>query len=99
MDDSSNRRLIGMLQASPEQLRAIDHILAGEKFAASNRPLCGPLLLNMSKAAQLAGISRTSVWRLVKAGRLPRVEVLPGSFRVRRADVERLAGVSGEEVE
>ena len=92
MDDSSNRRLIGMLQASTDQLRAIDHILAGDSVAQSNRPLCGPLLLNMSEAARFVGISRTSLWRLVKAGRLPRIEVLPGSYRVRREDVETLAG-------
>ena len=51
----------------------------------------GPLLMMMGDAAKLLGVSRATVWRLIKAGRLDRVEILPGTFRVRRTDVEGLA--------
>ena len=49
------------------------------------------LLLMVRDAAELLGVHRTTIWRLVKAGRLETVELL-GSLRVRRADVEALAG-------
>lgn len=86
----SNGRLLRFLQATPEQQAAIDRVLAGELPAATARPL-GPLLLGMSKAAALLGVSRATLWRMIRAGKLARVEVLAGSFRVRRADVEAIA--------
>jgi len=52
--------------------------------------------LGMGAGAKLLGVSRATFWRMIKAGRLTKVEVLPDSFRVRRADVEALAG--GKEV-
>jgi len=39
----------------------------------------------------LLGVSRATFWRIVSAGRIERVELYPSSYRVRRADVERLA--------
>jgi hypothetical protein len=35
--------------------------------------------------------SRTTIWRLVGQGRLQKVEVLPGSFWLRRTDLEAIA--------
>ncbi len=35
--------------------------------------------------------SRATLWRMVKAGGLLKIEVLPGSFRLRRADLESVA--------
>ena len=88
---SSNERLVRILQASPEQQAAIDRVLAGQ--AEAPRPASsGPLLLSMRQAAKMIGVSRVTFWRMMKAGKLERVEILPGSFRVRRADVEALAG-------
>jgi len=86
-----NERLLKILQATPEQQAAIDRVLAGELPAAMARPV-GPLLLGMSNAAALLGVSRATLWRMIRAGKLARVEVLAGSFRVRRADVEAIAG-------
>jgi excisionase family DNA binding protein len=40
-------------------------------------------------AAELLGVHRATIWRLMRAGRLEEVELL-GSVRVRRADVEAL---------
>ena len=47
----------------------------------------GPLLLSMGEAAALLHVSRATLWRTIKAGRLPKVELYPGAFRLRRSDI------------
>lgn len=93
----SNARLLKILQATPEQAKAIDRILAGQNVPAPDRPATtGPLLLTVTQAARLLGVSRHSVWRMARAGRFEKVEFLPGSFRVRRADIEMIAASRGK---
>jgi len=87
---NTNDRLLRFLQATPEQQEIIDEILDGRSPAKPDQP-AGPLLMGMGEAARFLGISRTVCWRLRKNGRLPVVEILPGSFRVRRADLEAIA--------
>ena len=84
------KRLLKIIAASAEQLAAIDGILDG-KTAAPPEPPKGPLLMMIKDAAALLGVHRTTIWRLMEAGRLEPVELL-GGLRVRRADVEGLAG-------
>ena len=95
---NGNERLLRFLQATPEQQAAIDRILEG-KMEQAPTPPTGPLLLGMGAGANLLGVSRATFWRIIKAGRLNKVEVLPGSFRVRRADVEGLAGGRAQKME
>ena len=83
-------RFLKLLTASAERVAAIDLILEG-KVAVAPPPATGPLLLGMGAGAKLLGVSRATFWRMINAGRLTKVEVLPGSFRVRRADVEGIA--------
>ena len=85
----ADERMLRLLQASPEQRAAIDRILQGRLEVSRPAPI-GPLLLMMGDAAKLLGVSRATVWRLVKMGRLEPVEILPGTFRVRREDVQAL---------
>ena len=87
---SSNERLMRILQASPEQLTAIDRVLSGTTEPAQPERR-GPFLLKMGTAATLLGVSRPTLWRMLQAGRLARVEVLPSTYRVRREEVEALA--------
>lgn len=89
-----NERLLKFLQATPEQQEAIDRILNGQPEPA--KPASGPLLIGMSATAALLGVSRATLWRMIKARKLVPVEVLPGSARLRRADVEAL--VAGKAV-
>ena len=91
---NQNERLLKFLQAPPEAQEAIDRILEG-RIPAKAEAATGPLLCGMSPAAKYLGVSRATLWRMIKAGRLGRIEVLPNSFRVRRAELEALASGEG----
>jgi predicted DNA-binding transcriptional regulator AlpA len=47
--------------------------------------------MGMTASAQLLGVSRATLWRMIKGGLLQKIEVLPGSFRLRLADLEAIA--------
>jgi excisionase family DNA binding protein len=49
-----------------------------------------PLLYSMSQAARVLGVSRTTLWRLVQGGRLPKVQLRDNTYRIRSADLYRL---------
>ena len=87
---NTNERLLRFLHATPEQQELIDQILEGE-IPSKLDSLTGPLLLAMGEGAIFIGVGRSTLWRMIKAGRLSKVEILPGSFRVRRADLEAIA--------
>ena len=95
---NQNERLLKFLQATPEQQAAIDRILEG-KVEAPAAPANGPLLMGMGAGAHFLGVSRATVWRMIQAGRLEKVEVLPGSFRLRRADLEAIGTGRGAKKE
>ena len=76
--------LIGkLLAASPAELKRVAAVFTGE----------GPTdpgdrrLLSIAQTARALNVSRTTVWRLLRAGRLPTVELHPGSRRVPSAAV------------
>jgi len=87
------KRLLRMLTANSDQLARIDRILEGKPEPGAEPPK-GPLLMMIKDAAELLGVHRATIWRLMKAGRLEEVELL-GGVRVRRADVEALAAGTG----
>lgn len=49
------------------------------------------LLMTMIAAAKLLGVSRVTMWRIVKEGVLRPVEITPRVFRIRREDLQELA--------
>jgi excisionase family DNA binding protein len=51
----------------------------------------GPLLLGMGAAAKRLGVSRATFWRMLQTGRIQKVELFTGSYRVRREDLTKLA--------
>ena len=87
---NDNERLMRFLQATPAQIEQIEKVLDGDVSSTAIRPN-GPLLMGMGAGAGLLGVSRATMWRMIRAGKLEKVEVLPGSFRVRRADLEAIA--------
>ena len=60
--------------------------------ASSGETSSGPLLYTPKQAVELLSVSRSTLWRLVRAGRLTRVEIMPGFFRITRASLVALAG-------
>lgn len=76
---------------TPQKAAALAALRAAPPARAAKTAAPGPLLLGPSKAAQLLGVSRSSLWRMIRTGRLPTVEILPGCRRVRRTDVEAVA--------
>src|SRR5690242_20913061 len=88
--NNPNERLLRFLQATPEQQAIIDKILEGKFDAAAPAP-SGPLLVGMGAGSKLLGVSRATLWRMIKAGRLDKVEIMRDSFRMRRADLEAIA--------
>lgn len=47
----------------------------------------GPLLLGMGDSAKLLGVSRATLWRMIRDGRLEKVEIYHNAFRLRRSDI------------
>ena len=84
---TANERLLKILQASPDQLQAVDRVLDGE-LPFEPRVLDAPLLLGMGDAARLLGVSRGTLWRMLQAGTFEKVELYRGSHRIRRVDIE-----------
>lgn len=50
-----------------------------------------PLLLNQKDAARMLGISRVTLWRMMKEGFFSPMEILPGTFRYRVEEIEAFA--------
>ena len=79
--------LQAFLSAGEDRRRNAVAALKGEAVVPSHKR--GPLLMGMGDAAAFLGVSRTTLWRMIQAGRIEKVEILPGRHRVRRADLER----------
>lgn len=71
--------LIGkLLAASPAELKRVAAVFTTEGATDPG----DRRLLSIAQAADALGVSRTTVWRLLRDGRLPCVELRPGSRRV-----------------
>ncbi len=77
---TTEKRMTLLLAATPDVLRRVDRVLSGEIEGATDPG--DRRLLTIRQAADDLGISRTSVWRLLRDGRLPCVELRPGSRRI-----------------
>jgi len=98
--DKTAELLQAILAASEEKKDHALRILRGEVAALPAKPVVGPLLMGMGAAARFVGCSRSTLWRVLQAGTIQKVELFPGSFRVRREDLIKLAeggfGFSGK---
>ena len=94
MNKVSNDDLIrAVFTATDEAKQKALEILEGK---VPVEPVGDPVLLRMGEAAELLNVSRATLWRIIRAGRLEKVELYPGSFRLRRSDV--LSLVAGKAV-
>lgn len=86
--------LRALLSANDEARREALRVLRGERdFEIKQRS--GPLLLGMGAAAKYLGVSRATLWRAMQHGTLKKVELFPGSYRVRRDELDRFADEAG----
>ena len=87
--DQTTELLQAILSATTDQRLSALRLLKG-KATITDAEI--PLLYSVTEAAARLNISRCSVWRAIRAGRLKKIELYPGFERLRRADVEALAG-------
>ncbi|MCU0858137.1 MAG: helix-turn-helix domain-containing protein [Pontiellaceae bacterium] len=93
MSKINNDDLIrAIFTASDKAKETALEILEGRASAPGEPQDNGPLLLSMGEAAALLNISRATLWRTIKSGRIEKVELYPGSFRLRRSDLLALIG-------
>ena len=72
-----------LLTATPSELKKIEAVFTGE---GATEPT-DRRLLSIAQAAAALGISRTSIWRMLRDGRLPCVELRKGSRRIPSAAI------------
>ena len=81
-----------LFSATPENRHRALLILNEQEPA---EPMDGPLLLTMGEAAELLNVSRATLWRTIKAGRLTKVELYPNAYRLRRSGILSLVTGKG----
>ena len=76
-----------LLAATPAELNRLAAVLAGETpTEPTDRKL-----LSIRQTADALGVSRSTVWRLLRDGRLPFVELRPGRRRIPSVAVTEFA--------
>jgi excisionase family DNA binding protein len=78
---TTEKRMALLLAANTDVLRRVDRVLTGEPTEGATAT-GDRRLLSIAQAAVALGVSRTTIWRLLRDGRLPCVELRPGSRRV-----------------
>ena len=78
---TTEQRMTLLLAATPDVLRRVDRVLTGEPTEGATDP-GDRRLLSIAQAADALGVSRTTVWRLLRDGRLPFIELRKGSRRI-----------------
>jgi excisionase family DNA binding protein len=89
----SQEFLAALSKATPNRVAAALAVLQGRTPEPIPRDEKGPLLLSGAAAAKRLGVCKNTFWRLLHEGRVRRVEISPGCFRVPRAELDRLADV------
>jgi excisionase family DNA binding protein len=80
----NKEELIGkLLTATPAELNRVAAVFTGE---TPTEPT-DRRLLSIQQAADALGVSRTTIWRMLRDGGLPFVELRPGSRRIPSAAI------------
>lgn len=82
-----------LLTATPDTLAAVDKALAG-RLPEPERPSLR--LLRMGQAAAETNLSRTTIWRAIRDGRLRATEIRKGSCRISETELRRFVGGGGQ---
>jgi excisionase family DNA binding protein len=85
--------LLAILAADEVRRREGLRVLRGDPVPdEAATPMTAPILMPMGKAAQYLGVSRVTLWRMIREGKLEQVELRHGNHRVRKGDIDRLFG-------
>ena len=76
-----------LANADDKTLERVQSVLQGEGHNLDSKQ---PLLLTKRQVQKLLNISRTTLWRMIKAGILTAVEIYPGMERISSDCIERL---------
>lgn len=90
VENVTNEILRALVSAPDERKAAALKALRGEITETPARIVNGPLLMGMGQAADFLGVSRATLWRILQAGKIKKVELFPGSYRVRKEDLVAL---------
>ena len=93
MTATNDQIIQAVFTATPENKSRALSILQGKEPAPHPAPIGEPLLLGMGDSAKLMGLSRATLWRMIRDGRLEKVEIYHNAYRLRRSDI--LALVQG----
>ncbi len=85
---TTEQRLSKLLAASPKQLAAVDAALDGHP----EREMPSLRTYRMGEAATETRLSRSTIWRAIRDGRLRAVEIRAGSLRIPEAELRRFVG-------
>ena len=89
------KKIINSLaNADDKTLERVQSVLQGEGHNLDSKQ---PLLLTKRQVQKLLNISRTTLWRMIKAGILTAVEIYPGMERISSDCIERLLNKRREE--
>ncbi len=84
----TNDHLIqAVFTAAPENKSRALLILQGKEPEPNPASEEAPLLMGMGEAAKFLGISRATLWRMIRDGRLEKVEIYRNAYRLRRSDI------------
>jgi hypothetical protein len=91
IENVTNEILRALVAAPEERKAAALKALRGELAEGAPKPVNGPLLMGMKDGARYLGTSRSTLWRILQAGKIQKVELFAGSYRVRKEDLIALA--------
>lgn len=80
---------IAGLQDNDPRLEAVSDALEGKPEPERQVSV---RLLRMAEAARETGLSRCTIWRAIKEGRIKTVEIRRGSHRIPLSELQRLCG-------
>ena len=89
--DASEERKGLALQVLKGEVTTCPHLKQGRTVIGDGRQVVEQsVLMGMGAASKYMGVSRSTLWRVLKQGTMGKVELFPGSYRVRRADIDAL---------
>ena len=84
---TTEARFAKLLSATPDQVAKIDGVLEG---TVSHEPV-SVKLFTLSAAARKTGMSRATIWRMVKAGSIRTVNIRANARRIAESELVRIA--------